>query len=187
MPILSIESLGTEKELYRAHLLLSLIAHSYIVGFPCIDKIESFLPAQIAVPWYAISCLLGLKPVVSYASLELYNFKILNPDLPPILHNLGMIHTFSGSFDESWFYLIPLAIELAGAPAVKAILNALQDFENGETTRISDYLKVIKDNISEMTKILKLMYNRNDPHIFWHRVRPYSGILVNINHRWLKE
>jgi indoleamine 2,3-dioxygenase len=139
------------------------------------DSIESVLPAAIAIPWFQISSVLGLKPVVSYETLELHNFKLLNSNLPPSLYNLAMLHTFSGSFDESWFYLIPLAIEVTGAPAVKALLNALSDFETGKTAKISDYLAKMQECINEMTKILKSMYDRNDPHVFWHRVRPYSG------------
>lgn len=187
MSVLAIDKLVSENELYRAHLLLSLIAHSYIIGFPCLDAIESIIPAAIAVPWFQISNILGLKPVVCYATLELHNFKLLNPELPPSLYNMTMLHTFSGSFDESWFYLIPLAIEITGAPAVKALLDALSDFENGITTKISDYLTIIKDHIKEMTKLLKHMYDRNDPHIFWHRVRPYSGSLNFNNIRGIQE
>jgi indoleamine 2,3-dioxygenase len=175
MPKLSTQNLKSEKELFRAHLLLSLMAHSYIIGFPKMDSIESVLPECIAVPWFQISAVLGLNPVVSYETLELHNFKLLNNDLPPSLHNLAMLHTFSGSFDEAWFYLIPLAIEITGAPAVKALLDALSDFETGKTDQISDYLTIMKEHINEMAQILKHMYDRNDPHVFWHRVRPYSG------------
>jgi indoleamine 2,3-dioxygenase len=86
-----------------------------------------------------------------------------------------MLHTFSGSFDEAWFYLIPLAIEAAGAPALRALLQARQDISNKAPQTLVGHLSVIEKGLENMTELLKRMYERNDPHIFWHRVRPYSG------------
>jgi indoleamine 2,3-dioxygenase len=167
--------LQTELELLRAHLVLSLIAHAYIVGFPKSSAPEPILPAALAVPWFQVSQALGLKPVVSYASLELANYKLLDPKKPCSLENLGMLHTFSGSFDEAWFYLVPLGIEVLGAPALRAILNIKQDLEKGQTDRLSELLKTIAQSLEQMTVCLKRMYDKNDPYVFWHRVRPYSG------------
>ncbi len=175
LPLLSLSTLQTRRELQRAHLVLSLIAHGYIVGMPKCDLPETLLPSSVAIPWFKVSTTLGLKPVVSYATLELANYKLLNPQAPPSLDNLAMLHTFSGSFDESWFYLIPLAIEAAGAPALKALLQARHDISNKVTETLVGHLAVIEKGLENMTDLLKRMYERNDPHIFWYRVRPYSG------------
>ena len=163
------------------------MAHSYIVGFARIDTIECILPAAIAIPWYQISASIGLKPVVCYGSLELYNFKLLNSELPPSLENMAILHTFSGSFDESWFYLIPLAIESTGAGAIRALLDSLDDLERGKVHNISGNLDLMKNKIESMTRILRKMYDRNDPHIFWNRVRPYSGIYSFLKVRRVQE
>ena len=188
--------LSSFQERKRAHLVLSLLAHGYIVGLPKVDTIECILPESLALPWFQVSCSLGLKPVVCYSTLELgeilfpqfnensfgiANFKLLDPSQPPLLSNLAMLHTFSGSFDESWFYLVPLAIEVAGAPALHSILE-IQDYisschelDTPQQQFLMNHLKRIKESIGEMTILLKQMYLKNDPHIFWNRVRPYSS------------
>jgi indoleamine 2,3-dioxygenase len=175
LSLLSIDALKKESEQLRAHLVLSLLAHAYIVGFPKINEPLSLLPESIAVPWFKVSQLLGLQPVVSYASLELANYTLLNPAGKFELDNLAMLHTFSGSFDEAWFYLVPLGIEIEGASALQALLDALKAFQQGTNQLICTYLDIMKQKLEAMTLLLKRMYEKNDPHIFWHRVRPYSG------------
>jgi indoleamine 2,3-dioxygenase len=168
-------TLISEKELLRAHLVLSLIAHSYIVGFPKVDTFDHILPACIAVPWFEVSGALGLQPVVSYTSLELANYKFIDSNKPGTLENLAMLHTFSGSFDEAWFYLVPLAIENIGAPGLQAFLDLQEDVREQRNDRVHTLLETMTNKLNEMTLCLKRMYEKNDPHIFWHRVRPYSG------------
>ena len=189
MPLLQVHGLQTLQDQERGHLVLSMLAHAFIVGFPKTDALECILPACIAVPWYQISQILGLKPVVTYASLELANFKLLDASLPPNLDNLAILHTFTGSFDEAWFYLVPLAIEATGAPALQAIMDAQSDINTQNTDKLSIYLGIVRDKLGEMTALLKRMYEKNDPYIFWNRVRPYSGMHVvnDLYQRWIQE
>ena len=36
----------------------------------------------IARPWYIVAGQLGMKPIISYAAVELYNYKLLDPNGP---------------------------------------------------------------------------------------------------------
>lgn len=90
-------------ELQRAYVVLSFLAHGYLIGIAKHDEIISILPPQIAIPWFNVSHQLGVKPVISYAGVDLWNWYRLDPEAPLNLENLAMRHTFTGSFDEAWY------------------------------------------------------------------------------------
>jgi indoleamine 2,3-dioxygenase len=92
--------------------------------------------------------------------VELYNFKLLDPQGPWDLSNLTMLHTFSGGMDEAWFYLISLAMEAAGAPAIPAILEGLRNVEVGDVKGLSGQLETVAKSIDEINKILVRMYEK---------------------------
>ncbi|KAH6571481.1 hypothetical protein BASA50_000653 [Batrachochytrium salamandrivorans] len=163
------------REWQRAYLVLSFIAHSHIIGVPNIDTIESILPKCIAVPWFAVAKKLAVKPVISYSSVDLNNWYLLNPDGPLDLSNIAIRHTFTGTVDEAWFYLIPLAIEAAGAPSIQALVRAQQAILNKDNATLLSCLTVIADSTEEMASLIKRMYEKCDVNIFWTRFRYYSG------------
>lgn len=89
--------------------------------------------------------------------------------------NLASLHTFSGCYDEAWFYLVPLSIEIAGAPAISAILNAQKAAVGGNGLVVGQNLKIVADCIERMITLLRRMYEKCDPSVFWKRIRHYSG------------
>ncbi|KAI8618651.1 Indoleamine 2,3-dioxygenase [Chytriomyces sp. MP71] len=133
------------------------------------------VPKCIAIPWLKVCDYLEVKPIVTYASVCLYNFKLLDPTAPWDLSNLCILHTFSCSMDEAWFFLVSIAIEAAGAPALPAIVRALHAVENDDTKSLMEALAVIADVTEKITVLLKRMYEKTDAHIFFNRVRPYMN------------
>jgi indoleamine 2,3-dioxygenase len=142
---------------------------------PNADKPEVVLPAQIAIPWFKISRKLNINPVVSYSGVGLWNWCLIDENDEMDLNNLGCIHLFTGGFDEAWFYLVPLAIELKGGPALKCIIDAQRSIKLNDDVTILNSLKKIGDCIEEMTLLLSRMYEKCDPLVFWRRTRYYSG------------
>jgi indoleamine 2,3-dioxygenase len=71
--------------------------------------------------------------------------------------------------------LVPLAIEIKGAPALSAILEAQKAILLNDSQAVNDNLNIISGCIVEMTATLKRMYEKCDPSVFWKRVRHYSG------------
>ncbi|KAJ3412937.1 hypothetical protein HDV05_008725 [Chytridiales sp. JEL 0842] len=171
LPMLSTSHLQSHREWQRAYLVLSFLGQAYVWG-KNVEPAE-VIPAPVAVPWLQVCCKLDLKPIISYSSVELYNFKLLDPSLPWDLSNLSIMHTFSGSMDEAWFYLISLAMEAAGAPAIRAIVDGLKKVEAEDVEGLIQELEVICGCIDEINKILVRMYEKCDAHIFFNRVRPY--------------
>ena len=88
---------------------------------------------------------------------------------------MACCHTFTGVYDEAWFYLVPLAVELTGAPILSAIVEAQLAVLANDSARVLSKLKIISSCISEMIVILKRMYEKCNPAVFYQRIRPYSG------------
>ncbi|KAJ1548951.1 hypothetical protein HK405_012435 [Cladochytrium tenue] len=180
MPLLDHSRLESDDQRRRAYVVLSLIAQAYIWGGVGQDEgPEQILPACVAVPWCAICIVLDLKPVVSYAAVVLYNYKRLFDDAPMSLDNLAVLHTFSGTHDEAWFYLISLAMEVAGAPTVPLIADAVAAVRDADVRRLTDDLEGILACLRDMNTAFVRMYDKNDAQIFYSRVRPYFRGWVN--------
>lgn len=91
--------------------------------------------------------------------------------------------TFTGSLDESWFYLVSVAIEARGAPLIPLMLNAMEAVrrENSRTDYSSpvdreiiiESLRAFAIGIEELGSLLVRMYESCDPHVFYHRIRPF--------------
>jgi indoleamine 2,3-dioxygenase len=172
IPELSIDRLLTEPEQQRAFLLLSLLSHAYVWGAKG-EPVVSILPRNLAKPWLKLSAKLGLRPISCHAALVYYNWRLLDQQGPVDLSNLATLHTVSGGIDESWFYLITIAIEAKGAPAMPAILKCLQAAKEQDFASLAAGLRTIAGVISDMTKALERMTENCDPYIFYHRVRIY--------------
>ncbi|KAJ3392278.1 hypothetical protein HDU84_004543 [Entophlyctis sp. JEL0112] len=174
LPMLDTSMLGDSlREWQRACVVISFIAQAFIWGKN--ERAEQNLPRCLAIPWLEICRKLEVLPIISYATVELWNFKVLNPSAKWDLSNLSILHTFSGGMDEAWFYLVSIAIEAEGARALPAIVDALRAVDAGDLASLKFALTVIADVTESITKILGKMYEKNDPHIFFHRVRPFMN------------
>ncbi|KAL1918908.1 uncharacterized protein VTP21DRAFT_2289 [Calcarisporiella thermophila] len=171
LPLLDVTKLETEREMQRAFLVLCMLGHAYVWGDPAC--VEETLPACIAVPWTKVADHLGLCPVVCHASVILWNWRLVFADEPLSLDNLTTLHTYSGSLDESWFYLVTTAIEYVGAPALPAILEAIQAVRSENHVRLLESLTEVRSAIVKINSLMPRMYERCDPHVFYHKVRTF--------------
>ncbi|KAK6539807.1 hypothetical protein TWF694_009996 [Orbilia ellipsospora] len=171
LPILSSTYLESEADWRRAYVILSFLSHSYIWG----DKVPSeVLPSSISIPYLSVSARLEVPPVASYAALCLWNFKPIFADDPfDCLDNLATLHTFTGALDESWFYLVSVAIEARGAAVLPLMLEAIQNARNDDLDLVVSNLQFFAERLGELSSMLGRMYENCDPHIFYSRIRPY--------------
>ena len=132
LPTLPINQLETEGQKERAMLLLSMLASAYVweEGTP-----QTLIPYNIAQPLCAVAEALDRPPMLSYTSIVLHNWRRLHPVVSTLgedplathtlqLEDLALLHSFGGGMDEQWFYLISVAVEAAGAPALQALVAA---------------------------------------------------------------
>ena len=89
------------------------------------------------------------------------------------LNNLATLLTFTGSLDESWFYLVSVAIEARGADAIPLMLDAIAAARHGDTLLVTERLRSFAERLDELGSVLMRMYESCDPHVFYHRIRPF--------------
>jgi indoleamine 2,3-dioxygenase len=133
------------------------------------------LPQQLAVPWFEVSDRCGVKPVASYTSAALWNCCLKDESKPPSLDNMKTLFSFSGTRSEEWFYLVPLATEIAAVPGVKAAVDCFNAVEKGNTDEVVVNLKIVSEAIKAMTPILQKMYDECIPDEFFQLFRPFQG------------
>lgn len=171
LPVLSTSYLSTEAEWRRAYMLLGFIVHSYIWGGA---QPEERVPPPLAIPFLQTCQHFELPPVATYAGVALWNFKPLFDDEPiDDLSNLATLQTFTGSTDESWFYLVSVALEARGAPTIPIMLDAMAAVRENDATRVTSCLQLFAERLDALGPILSQMYDNCDPHVFYHKIRPF--------------
>jgi indoleamine 2,3-dioxygenase len=147
------------------------MAHGYIWGG---DSPSESLPPAISVPLLHISNHLEVPPVATYAAVCLWNFKPLFADEHvDNLENLATLTTFTGSIDESWFYLVSVAIEARGAPIIPLMLTAIQAARVNDSTTVTKCLQVFAERLDDLGTLLQRMHEGCDPQVFYNRIRPF--------------
>lgn len=171
LPVLSTAGLEHDSEWRRAYSLLSFMAHAYIWGG---DSPADKLPASISAPLIQVAEHLQLPPVATYAALCLWNFKpIFNDEPIDDLDNLATLNTFTGSLDESWFYLVSVAIEARGAPILPTMMTAIEAARRGDSETVTLCLRSFAERLTDLTNILQRVHENCDTSIFYHRIRPF--------------
>lgn len=167
-------TLQSEEEWRRAYVLLCFIGQGYIwmdgqKGL--VDKI----PQKIAIPWCTVSDHLHMKPVTCYCASVLYNYCLRDPLIPWNEHNLRANVTFTGTEDESWFYMITMLIELAAVPTLLAIEHVFRDMSCQRDAAVQECLETVKQTLSVMRKELKKMMEGCKPITFYVDIRPFQA------------
>lgn len=165
LPLLTTDHLTTLEEIQRAYLVLCMISHSYI--WSDLTDVPSILPKQIAVPWHTVSNMLGIKPVLTHAAVDLYNWKLIDNTKPLTVDNLRCIHTVTGEMDEEWFYLIMTDIEKKAAYILQSVLDP--------TVSVTETLKIMTTQLNEMSAVTRRMHEKCRPDFFYNVLRPYLG------------
>lgn len=171
LPVLSTDHLRSLPEWRRAYLILAFVSHAYIWGG---DRPSERVPPNIATPFMTICRRLELPSVATYAGVVLWNYRPLFDDEPiDSLENLATLTTFTGSLDESWFYLVSVAIEARGAPIIPLMLHAIQAARQGDKLTVTECLRSFAERLDELGSLLVRMYENCDSHVFYHRIRPF--------------
>ncbi|KAH6627447.1 Indoleamine 2,3-dioxygenase [Chaetomium tenue] len=190
LPVLSTDRLTTEPEWRRACVVLAFLTHGYIWGG---ETAAEILPPPLTTPLLTITTHLGMPPVATYACVNLWNFHQQHPlnttspaspaspsppSAPTNLDALTALHTFTGTPDESWFYMVSVAMEARGAYLVPAMLRTLEAATSARVGKcgaevVADGLGELAAGIGELGGLLDRMDERCDPMVFYHRIRPF--------------
>ncbi|KAL8342997.1 hypothetical protein RB598_004383 [Gaeumannomyces tritici] len=180
LPILDCSRLGPEPEWRRAYIVLTFLTHAYIWGG---ETPSERLPPQVTVPVLAVSEHLDLPPVVTYAASNLWNFRTTGAAGDPAsfsdLESLDCLLSFTGTPDESWFYIISVAMECEGGDIIPTMLSAMERISAAGTNGADVYttataaLEQLMACIRRVGRILDRMHERCEPEVFYHAIRPF--------------
>jgi indoleamine 2,3-dioxygenase len=165
-------TLKSEDEWKRAYVILSYIGQGYI-WMSCKEDVAKKVPKILAVPWAAVSERLGMKPVINYAATVLYNYRLKDPAKPIALDNLHGLLSFTGSEDESWLFMVHVAVEVAAGPGLDAVVRTFQHMAAGDNASICESLKVVQSSINSMKNKMIKMYDGCSPHFFYNSIRDF--------------
>lgn len=171
LPPFPVAELSTTRELERAMTLLSFLANSYV--FAPDQPVARQLPVNLARGWVAIAKQLGRPPMLTYASHALYNWRRIDPNGPLALGNLTLIQNFLGGMDEEWFTMVHVNIEAAAGRGLAALLPAQKAVTEDDASALESYLRELAATLHTLHDLLSRMPERCDPHIYYHRVRPW--------------
>ena len=101
LPTLDFSSVHKLEELELAYLYYAVFAHGFVW-----EKVEAsgYLPANIVLPWLQICKKLDRVPILTYSSIVMHNWRLINPAQSISLDNLTTLISFNEMVDESWFF-----------------------------------------------------------------------------------
>ncbi|RDA83898.1 hypothetical protein CP532_3365 [Ophiocordyceps camponoti-leonardi (nom. inval.)] len=168
LPVLSTARLRSVAEWRRAYVMLAFIANAHVWGG---EEPDEVLPPQIARPLLDVASYLELPPVLTFAGAALWNFSCSGGDMSRI-DDLSLLFSFTGTESESWFYLISVAMEAKAADMVNRMMDALAAVKTRDYPLITEALRDLCRCIDDLGILLNRMYEKCDPLVFYHEIRP---------------
>lgn len=175
-PVLDVTDLIVDEfspALRRAHTVLSMVAQAYV--WCDASAPARTLPSALSVPLHAVSERLGLPPVMTHASCELWNWQ---PDerLNANVMTQDSLHcatTITGTVDEEWFHCTSTAVQMIAGPSVIASYDVLaESAPTCDVEAVEDYLETLAERLEEMAGVMKRLDEKCTPEVFWRQMRP---------------
>jgi len=154
--------------------VLSMVAQAYVWG----DEVApaKTLPSALSLPLHAVSERLGLPPIMTHASCELWNWhrtdecgdsKVVTQD------SLRCAMTLTGTVDEEWFHCTSTAVQMIAGPSVLASYDVLaESTPTSDVEAVEDYLEMLAERLGDMASAMKRLDEKCTPEVFWRQMRP---------------
>jgi indoleamine 2,3-dioxygenase len=153
-----------------ALLRYGFLAQAWVWGEP--TPVDT-LPANLAVPLVTLADRLGLKPIMTYQHYVLDNWFRLDKAGPIALGNLAIDQHFAGGRDESGFILVHVAIEAIAGAAIAIAVDLVNAADRDDDAQVEQLLGRLESALAAINAGLDPMATACDPHVYFHRVRPY--------------
>ncbi|PJF18473.1 Indoleamine 2,3-dioxygenase domain-containing protein [Paramicrosporidium saccamoebae] len=124
--------------------------------------IDNRIPNGLAKPWIKVSEAIDILPIINYAAAVLFNFRPVNPTEPLSL---------DGSIDETWFYLVSIAVDCQSGRVLTTAIEIANAFRRLDYSTMHLLLLQLAELIVEIEEILCRMYEENIPAVFFQRIR----------------
>lgn len=173
LPSFEVSRLDQPGQWQRAYIILAFLTHGWVHG--CV---RNTVPPILAEPLLHVCHHMGMKPVLSYAGLCLYNWVEGSGEGTLCGHQAAI--TFTGTFDEAVFYLVPVLVEKEGGILVSRLLEAQETASKHEWGHVLAILDITLGRLKAMGKSLEELKAVN-PDNFYHQIRPYvAGLNVTL-------
>jgi indoleamine 2,3-dioxygenase len=170
MKSLDVSSLATEGDRERALLLLTHFANAYVWSG---DTPALVLPAPVAVPLCTLAEQMGRPPIAHYATTTLTNWRLVDPAQPLSVDNARTVIQFLGGVDEDWFFVASMGVELAGAPLLSVVADAVCHARDGTDAELAGSLNAFAGGMTAVHTALEQVRLWCDPATYYLRVRPF--------------
>ena len=161
-----------EAEWRRAYVVVSFLAQAYITEDTSRDSVQR-LPPKLSIPWQSTSSHIGVLPAATYAAIVMYNYTLKDPTKPIAPDNLQAALTFTGTSEESWFFMVHILEEVGAAPGLQAIMRGYKAMASKDNKSLATCLETITQSLHTMKNTLKKMYECCDPAFFYNEIRPF--------------
>ncbi|VDN05789.1 unnamed protein product [Thelazia callipaeda] len=166
LPVISTDSLTSNKELRLAHLLLVTLAAGYIWQ-DGLDKARLSVPASISIPLLEVCKRLSFKPIACHASVCLANWRPIRESESFDAAAADIIaFRFVQHPGNRWFFTLTAQIEAELAEALCAIASACWRGEIEQSTMLH-----ITNAVKTATATMKRMEDYVPPDVFYHGFR----------------
>ena len=167
-----VSELKSEGEWWRAFCLLAFVSHSYVW---CEGKegVTNSLPKALAVPWCKVARHLDIPPVITHASITLYNWRKIDPNAEMSRSNITTLFSFTGSRDEECFCVNIILAEKAAADIVNEVPSIIQNCNSQNNGSLIKNLHQITDSIKTMTESFYYIRKECRPAVFFNQVFGY--------------
>ncbi|KAF9936771.1 hypothetical protein BGZ65_002055 [Modicella reniformis] len=79
----------------------------------------------------------------------------------------------TGTFDETWFDIVSISVEVEGGAALQPSLNAMQAVRDDDLKVVSENLKTALSQLEKVGKLLPRMFEKCDPSVFYWKIRKF--------------
>ncbi|XP_059141281.1 myoglobin-like [Physella acuta] len=187
MPLLDHRKLEGYRQKRLAHLQLCFITAGYV--WQDGDKgVTKTLPKCVAVPFYAISEELGIKPILGHVDLALANWRLINPSGPYEFENLECLYHLPGEAAGDWFCIVTFMVEFSFAKCLKPLANIFDLLPKAhhqklqDSTGLNETVNEIASLLGEVTTVIHLMqsslarmHDKLEAKTFFNLIRPFLG------------
>ncbi|XP_069125043.1 indoleamine 2,3-dioxygenase 2-like [Argopecten irradians] len=166
--------LSGEAELRLAHIQLCLFVSGYVWQDGPQDPAKK-IPRCIAVPFHGVSQRLSLPPVMCYCNITLWNWRPIDPEAPLTLDNIRMFYLLPGGKESDNFLRSFIVLEVAFAPAIQRIMDAIYAVEASDSASLTNCLENVAAVIRNMTEMLNKYRDYIKPETFFNILQVYFG------------
>lgn len=170
LPTLDVTELVSVGDRERALLLLTHFANAYVWAG---DSAALRLPPAVAVPLCTLADQMGRPAIAHYATTTLTNWRLVDPTQPLSVDNARTLIQFLGGVDEDWFFVASMGVELAGAPLLPVVADAVRASRGGSDAELTQALEVFAHGMQAVHAALEQVRAWCDPATYYLRVRPF--------------